>query len=72
MIRLDIDMPLGCIYEGKNGKTEYCPLCNHDDVPFCQFLEDDEAAIGIDERPCYCPLSAESERTGHWIHNGSK
>ena len=56
MIQIDINMPIGCIYEGDNGKTEYCPLCNHDDVPYCQYLDDDEAALGIDERPCYCPL----------------
>lgn len=22
----------------------------------CQYLDDDEATLGIDERPCYCPL----------------
>ena len=50
------DIPLGCVYEGENGKTKYCPMLNHDDVPYCQYLEDDEAAIGIDERPVYCPI----------------
>ena len=52
-----VKMPKGCVYEGENGKTEYCFLCNHADVPFCMYLEwEPEAAIGIDERPCYCPL----------------
>ena len=51
------DIPLGCVYEGENGKTKYCPMLNHDDVPYCQYLEDDEAAIGIDERPVYCPIA---------------
>ena len=64
MIQIDINMPIGCIYEGDNGKTEYCPLCNHDDVPYCQYLDDDEAALGIDERPCYCPLYKPEQ---HWI-----
>ena len=50
------DIPLGCVYEGENSKTKYCPMLNHDDVPYCQYLEDDEAAIGIDERPVYCPI----------------
>ena len=50
------DVPFGCIYEGENGKTKYCPMLNHDDVPYCQYLEDEEAAIGIDERPVYCPI----------------
>lgn len=66
------DIPLGCVYEDENGKTKYCPMLNHDDVPYCQYLEDDEAAIGIDERPVYCPivefLSAQPEwQKGHWI-----
>ena len=52
-----MQMPKGCIYENYNGQTEYCPMLNHDDVPFCQFIEDEpESAIGIDERPVYCPL----------------
>ena len=52
-----VKFPKGCVYEGKDGKTEYCFLCNHADVPFCMYLEwEPEAAIGIDERPCYCPL----------------
>ena len=50
------DIPLGCVYEGENGKTKYCQMLNHDDVPYCQYLEDEEAAIGIDERPVYCPI----------------
>ena len=51
-------MPKGCIYANDNDQTEYCPLLNHDDVPFCQYIENEpEIAIGIDERPVYCPLS---------------
>ena len=50
-------MPKGCIYANEKDQTEYCPLLNHDDVPFCQYIENEpEAAIGIDERPVYCPL----------------
>lgn len=68
----DVEFPKGCVYEGKNGKTEYCFLCNHADVPFCMYIEyESEAAIGIDERPCYCPLekiTVQPERkTGRWI-----
>ena len=52
-----VKFPKGCVYEGENGKTEYCFLCNHADVPFCMYIEwEPEAAIGVDERPCYCPL----------------
>lgn len=51
-------MPKGCIYANDKDQTEYCPLLNHDDVPFCQYIENEpEIAIGIDERPVYCPLS---------------
>lgn len=51
-------MPKGCIYANDKDQTEYCPLLNHDDVPFCQYIENEpESAIGIDERPVYCPLS---------------
>ena len=51
-------MPKGCIYANDKDQTEYCPLLNHDDVPFCQCIENEpEIAIGIDERPVYCPLS---------------
>lgn len=51
-------MPKGCIYANDNDQTEYCPLLNHDDVPFCQYIESEpESAIGIGERPVYCPLS---------------
>lgn len=50
-------MPKGCIYANDKDQTEYCPLLNHDDVPFCRYIENEpEAAIGIDERPVYCPL----------------
>ena len=50
-------MPKGCIYANDKDQTEYCPMLNHDDVPFCQYIENEpEAAIGIDERPVYCPL----------------
>lgn len=51
-------MTKGCIYANDKDQTEYCPLLNHDDVPFCQYIENEpEIAIGIDERPVYCPLS---------------
>ena len=51
-------MPKGCIYANDKDQTEYCPLLNHNDVPFCQYIENEpESAIGIDERPVYCPLS---------------
>lgn len=54
----NMEMPKGCIYANDNDQTEYCPLLNHDDVPFCQYIESEpEIAIGIDERPVYCPLS---------------
>jgi hypothetical protein len=54
----NMEMPKGCIYANDNDQTEYCPLLNHDDVPFCQYIENEpESAIGIDERPVYCPLS---------------
>ena len=53
----NMEMPKGCIYANDNDQTEYCPLLNHDDVPFCQYIETEpEIAIGIDERPVYCPL----------------
>ena len=55
-------MPKGCIYANDKDETEYCPMLNHDDVPFCQYIENEpEAAIGIDERPVYCPLEEYSE-----------
>lgn len=55
-------MPKGCMYANDKDQTEYCPLLNHDDVPFCQHIENEpEAAIGIDERPVYCPLFDVSE-----------
>ena len=55
-------MPKGCIYANDKDQTEYCPLLNHDDVPFCQYIETEpESAIGIDERPVYCPLFDVSE-----------
>lgn len=55
-------MPKGCIYANGKDNTEYCPLLNHNDVPFCQYVEDEpEAAIGIDERPVYCPLEEQPE-----------
>ena len=55
-------MPKGCIYANDKDQTEYCPLLNHDDVPFCQYIETEpEIAIGIDERPVYCPLFDMSE-----------
>ena len=72
------DIPLGCVYEGENGKTKYCPMLNHDDVQYCQYLEDDEAAIGIEERPVYCPIvefpSADVQpvRRGHWETIGNR
>ena len=51
-------MPKGCIYANDKDQTDYCPMLNHDDVPFCQYIENEpESAIGIDERPVYCPLS---------------
>lgn len=54
----NMEMPKGCIYANDNDQTEYCPLLNHDDVPFCQYIESEpEIAIGIGERPVYCPLS---------------
>ena len=57
MYQVNDDIPLGCVYE-KDGNTKYCPMLNHEDVPFCQYFEDEpEAAIGIDERPVYCPIS---------------
>lgn len=53
----NMEMPKGCIYANDKDETEYCPMLNHDDVPFCQYIENEpEAAIGIDERPVYCPL----------------
>lgn len=56
MYQVNDDIPLGCVYE-KDGNTKYCPMLNREDVPFCQYFEDEpEAAIGIDERPVYCPL----------------
>lgn len=68
------DIPLGCVYEGENGKTKYCPMLNHYDVPYCQYLEDDEAAIGIDERPVYCPIvelssaDVQPRKTAEWVY----
>lgn len=57
MYQINDDIPLGCIYESEDSSTKYCPMCNHDDVPYCQWFEDEpEAAIGIDERPVYCPI----------------
>lgn len=57
MYQVNDDIPLGCVYE-KDGNTKYCPMLNREDVPFCQYFEDEpEAAIGIDERPVYCPIS---------------
>lgn len=66
MYQINDDIPLGCIYESQDGSTKYCPMLNHDDVPYCQWFEDNqEAAIGIDERPVYCPIlpSAQSEQS---------
>ena len=55
-------MPKGCIYANDKDETEYCPMLNHDDVPFCQYIENEpEAAIGVDERPVYCPLEEQPE-----------
>ena len=80
MYQINGDIPLGCIYESQDGSTKYCPMLNHDDVPYCQWFEDNpEAAIGIDERPVYCPIlpsahpeqpTIEPERKrGKWIQN---
>ena len=56
---------LGCIYESENGQTQYCEYCDHDDVPYCKLIDDDDASIGIegiDKIPAYCPLQhAKSE-----------
>ena len=57
-----MEIPKGCIYANDKDETEYCPMLNHDDVPFCQYFENEpEAAIGICERPVYCPLEAQPE-----------
>lgn len=57
MYLVDDKMPQGCIYENQYGYTEYCPMCNHDDVPYCQYLENFcEAGVSIDERPVFCPI----------------
>lgn len=49
-----MDLPLGCCYEGRYGHTEYCLLCNHDDVPYC--ILEPRHFISIDSRPDWCPL----------------
>ena len=71
MVGIKIKMPKACVYENEEGKTEYCPICNHDDVPYCQYLDDDEVGIAVYERPCYCPLveikEHTPERTETWI-----
>lgn len=58
MILLDIETPKGCVYEDADCNTKYCPFCNHDAEPYCQF-EDADVSIGICERPCYCPIVGE-------------
>ena len=60
-----MDLPLGCCYEEYEkwyGHTEYCPFCNHDDVPYCIFepnnmVDEELLFIGIDSRPDWCPLT---------------
>lgn len=58
-----MDMPEGCIYYDKEGKTTYCPLCNHDKAPFCMYTNSVGGLneIGIGERPWGCPIEAELE-----------
>ena len=59
-----MDLPLGCCYEEYEkwyGHTEYCPFCNHDDVPYCilepnNMVDEELLFIGIDSRPDWCPL----------------
>lgn len=60
-----MDLPLGCCYEEYEkwyGHTEYCPFCNHDDVPYCilepnNMVDEELLFIGIDSRPDWCPLT---------------
>ena len=64
----NMEMPKGCIYANDKDETEYCPMLNHDDVPFCQYIENEpEAAIGIDERPVYCPILPSAQPEPQWI-----
>lgn len=59
-----MDLPLGCCYEEYEkwyGHTEYCPFCNHDDVPYCilelnHMVFEELHFIEIDSRPDWCPL----------------
>jgi len=68
----DIDMPLGCVYEDKKGNTQYCPLCNHEDIPYCtleliKMPMEGLHFIEIDSRPEWCLLSAfEEPQKGKW------
>ena len=77
----DIDMPLGCVYEDKKGNTQYCPLCNHEDIPYCtleliKMPMEGLHFIEIDSRPEWCLLSTfEEPQKGKWIYydpNGFK
>ena len=69
----DIDMPLGCCYEDYDGKTGYCPFCNHDDVPYCileptHMVTEELLFISVDSRPDGCPLVDVPDRNvGEWI-----
>ena len=74
----DIDMPLGCVYEDKKGNTQYCPLCNHEDIPYCtleliKMPMEGLHFIEIDSRPEWCLLSTfEEPQKGKWIRFGEK
>lgn len=69
----DIDMPLGCVYEDEDGNTQYCPFCNHEDIPYCtleliKMPMEGLHFIEIDSRPEWCLLSTfEEPRKGEWI-----
>ena len=69
----DIDMPLGCVYEDENGNTQYCPLCNHENIPYCtleliKMPMEGLHFIEIDSRPEWCLLSTfEEPRKGKWV-----
>lgn len=66
-------MPKWCIYANDKDQTDYCPMLNHDDVPFCQYIENEpEIAIGIDERPVYCPLSDVPDKMSETLSAGRR
>ena len=54
-----MDMPEGCVYKNKDGETEYCPLCDHTDVPFCMFIVHNGglSELGFGARPWGCPIA---------------